>query len=195
MFKNITVCLMLLMTGSSTYSQSDFNRAYLNVGYGIMEHSSFGLFLHTLDFVTSAAVYSASTWQLGPLQEKRGFLGVPYNEGIVANRLDNFSLMVGLTTNRLKVIDGSFILGPSIGTHVRNTELSLSKKPDDTEDWLYKTNKFTRVGMTFRADCSFAITKPIGLNLAFESNINSIQNYYKLILGVNIGLVQDFSKY
>lgn len=196
MIKKLVLTVVLSISFLIINAQNGLNRLYLNMGYGYPGHSSFGVMAHGYDLYSLGIFYSSSESSVGPLEEKPGPFGTTYKEGLQKNRLDNISVAIGFTTKRLKMIDASVVVGPSLGFHTVYTDFAQVKDTAyGTEVWVYTMNRYTNLGLTLRGDCSIAFFKPIGLNLAVEGNINPYQPYIRAILGVNFGIVRDISRF
>lgn len=190
----IILVIFFIHLSSVSLCQSRLDRFYGQMDYGFRRHWGIGLTVHSFDHLSAAFSYSSSRWQ----HEEAYY--TPKNmlfneEHRLYDAANKFNLLIGVTTMNLNILDLSLMVGPSYIEHTVFSNVAVEYHYDYygdlIEGFTYDLEEKSTFGIATRGDLSFAISNGVGLNLGLEANFNEVRNYYKILIGLSIGLVRD----
>lgn len=188
MKKIIPILIYFVIINTSSFSQ--INRVYANFGVGTKWSPDMGLFVHGYEHFSIGILHNFKLYPTGPIIYDHAF-PIPHKYQF-EDYHRYFGFFAGLTTNYQKVADISFLIGPSVAKYRIYSDIIVKTDyyGDHFDSW--NREEYSKVGICARVDFSITFSKIIGMNLALEGNKNSYTDYFRFIVGLNLGRVRNF---
>ncbi len=117
-----------------------------------------------------------------------------YPRSKLYDKFKSYNLLFGVTTCRKKKLDFDVLIGPSYMNSVTNTNVFLYQNPQIQSQKYYKSTKVydTEFGVIARANLNLQIKEAFGFNVSVQNIFTPSHSVFSFIIGVNIGIVQDW---
>ncbi len=190
--------IMQLLFGCIFLSFNDLSRAqglnriYGNAAFGYSHHKEAGLYVHFLDHFSAGIGTGTTKVKTGPsyyTPSSTGLFGT--NRRLKDTYICN-QFFLGITTHTMDRVDMHLMAGPSWVNATILSDFELKENEYSHAEWVeYTANEYKTVGFVLRGEVLIEFSKFAGLNLSVQQNWNNIRDEFSVIVGFNIGLVQD----
>lgn len=191
---SIWCSLVIFLSITPLHSQAQWlDRLYINGSLGYNRHSDAGVYIHFKKHFSAGFSASRFTLKTGPV----------YNNGSLINASEqkkntylSQQLYAGITTRYLRKFDISFLIGiERVDATLLSDFVVNYNENSHSESVQYDSNRKQTIGASMRFEALFEIHKNWGINFCIQQQLNLIQSEFSFVLGLNIGLVQDRSKF
>lgn len=171
-----------------SFAQNKLNKVYTNFAYGFCKHYQSGIFVQGFRHLLLGVSYT-DTRVLYATKKKENYVGLLWSNDKYYNRVSNVEMLAGISTLNRGDVDIAVLMGPSFGEfHVFSTVTNYSDYYGTTLS--YKMKRYSAFGFSYCLQLDIAFNDRIALNISFRGNTNKYQGYYRLTVGLNMGLVK-----
>lgn len=181
--------ILFVTLGSASDAQVTVNRLMLNANFGFNNYGEVGFRAQFDRFFTIGAYGAYANQRVGPSVEST--VGpATHNPNIqFHNQVRNATVYVGISTPTPGRLSASALVGPSFGMYATHENITVGTNSDGSQFLTSDFREVNHLGFGFRGDVTLAISERFGFNAGVLGNVNGVMNYYKVHIGICIGMM------